>query len=91
VVLQLPEPPDLRNESRGWASRGLCCRRVLQEVIFRQCNLIASGPRGGCEPFLRDAGDFENPFARMSRHMALLREKKIDTVHMLSLEDVRVH
>ena len=45
---------------------------------FSPVHFIASGPREGCEPFLRDAGDFENPLrkAAMLRHMALLREKK---------------
>ncbi len=37
-------------------------------TIPASCNVINSGSCEGCEPFLRDAGDFENPFARLQFH-----------------------
>lgn len=36
-----------------------------KKSFFYPCNLITSGPREGCESSLKDAGDFENPFARL--------------------------
>jgi hypothetical protein len=89
VVLQLPEPLDLRNGSRGRTSRGLCCRRVLREVIFRPCNLIRAVSRS-----LKMQAISKTPLqgCNVAPHSSSKRKKLIArTVHMLSLQDVRAH
>ena len=61
---------------------------------FGPCNLNASGPREGLEPFLEMQAISKPPLqgCNVAPHGSSKRKKLIArTVHMRSLEDVRVH
>jgi hypothetical protein len=95
VILQLPEPLNLRNGSRGRTSRGLCCSRILQEVIFARTTLVLLGLVKAVSRSLKMQAISETPSqgCNVAPHGSSKRKKKLiaRTAHMLSLQDVRAH